>query len=41
VKIDEEAQGLVEKFHVAQKLSLLDRQYFFDRLQFHDQEIVD
>jgi hypothetical protein len=40
VKIYQETQSLFEEFHVAQQLSLVDRQHFYDGFHLDDQRII-
>ena len=41
MEVDQEADGDVEQFHVAEQLGLVDRQYILDRLQFEQQAAFD
>ena len=41
MEVDQQANGDVEQFHVAEQLGLVDRQYLLDRFEFQQQAAFD
>ena len=41
MEVDQQANGDVEQFHVAEQLGLVDRQYLLDRFEFEQQAAFD